>query len=305
MGFGEKSLSKTKGLDNETKNTLPPGVRRDAEDKKRIDMSRRHFLRSSSASLLTAVATAPITAPLGAAGAINILRMLSPQDPAPDANEADKKKGEALGEYPYTHTFSEDGMYQNMGVLHMKKGWEQLKFHIYRAIELSDIVLLERNDWYEEIAKYARSRGKEVLSIDPAGFTANSIEFLAWGRSVLGVTRMFGKKPTNAEELKDWLKEYAKTLGAAERSPVPPSLVGSLVTTKVIDPGAYSGKYDFSFAGDARTVFMTAAIEDVCAKSRGKKVLSLVGDEHAKGFEYYKGEKSQYAKRKLFYDIAY
>jgi len=196
---------------------------------------------------------------------------------------------------------------RNLGVQHSKKSFEKNARYILEALNAADVVLLEHTsgDYFNDIARYAKDKVKSVYNIDDDSYRRQKIGVFASYGSAIGAFVAGQTKDKLAE--KEVLKYvYGSLLAVSQIGILPPSLIVSIFARKKNIPGVlHSTHLDFSYTGDARTIFMYDNVQRVLKIKKDKKILIITGDVHAESLEYYFDHPVQAQRKHTLYKVLY
>lgn len=277
---------------------------------------RELFLHDLGGKVITLGASLPYLLPM-----LDIFQGFIRQALDPDISSTDLKEIQAteskksLNELDLTdivHPQSENlAQYRNLGVIHAGGSvWEKQKNLIHSAIAEADIILLENGDpggWFDQIERYARDSGnaKRAMYIEGGGGVA-----VATIASVLGlwcVVDMMQLNPLIRAQRPQWTTLLAKSWVYQQLGLAPASSFVEKVIRKGTDSDVYPGRFSFDYVRDVRTLWMWANIQKVRQdpKNLNKKILSITGDAHAKGFEHYKEHDAELMMKRILYNIVF
>ncbi len=205
----------------------------------------------------------------------------------------------------------------NLGVIHARSLLSEYMPFFRKAVQENDIVALEGEEgrfFFQEIGEMVLGRGKKLVYIDTGrsfsqtlGITMQIIT-LAYSLDIF--FDFFNKEKREKwledtrSSLKESLKRDAELLGVSQFNIVPPSL---LTSTYVSDKSQYPLRFDISYTGDARTVFMLANLKRLAKSNPDKKIVVITGEAHARGFDFYLQHPHlfEYKAKLLLYNLVY
>lgn len=204
-----------------------------------------------------------------------------------------------------TEDFAE---YRNLGVIHAGgPRWEKQKDLIFSAIQDADIVLLEPGDpgWFPLLGRYAEDHGKQTRYLE--GSAGGVVALCANAFALWCVYDMLQMNPLKQAERGAWTKELTKAWIAQQLGIWPlSSQIESTIRGKNLKD-AYRGRFSFDYLKDARTIWMLLDIQKIRQDPNNleRKILSITGDGHAKGFELYISNPTELLIKRVLYDTVF
>ncbi len=266
----------------------------DLSNNDKMEKSRREFLKSFGKHVVGGTVGIALHAPALLSGGIAVGIAISDTDEYGPSIEEIKERGAEIYQQENFIDTQQDypggGRLHNYGVFHTKKYFELQKKRLEELIDQGDIILLEDGDvafYFQELATWAKSKGKEVYFIDPANrFIMDLLGGITIVSTVLAVSNILSTQDLSRDKIsrRQWFKRWIVSNGLSVFGVISPSFVYSLFTTS---KESYRCKKDFSFVGDGRTVFMKKYIGEVIKNNPGKTVVSITGSQHARGIQYY------------------
>jgi hypothetical protein len=281
---------------------------------------RRSFLKGATSAALSGLATAPFSIASGLPAVGTLLWIKA------SIFDSDKEKiEEKLRTEKYmVYLRSKQPNFLNVGVAHVDDllNAQLEKTFLGQAIREANIVLLENTGgggYFGKLKDYAEGLGKRVVDVDRAGgglSQALRVNASLWAsfRAIKQLGKDFvglGLSENEKNKIRrEWISYVLKTLGIAELGQFSPTLIGSMLTTRLNDiensKGEYDAKYDISLMGDGRTIFMVLDIMKVMKENPETKIVVITGDAHATGINYYLYESEGQRKFKaIIYNIVY
>jgi len=202
------------------------------------------------------------------------------------------------GPYPgtdQTEVFSNGQHFRSLGVAHVLDFYTQHSDFLKKAVEKTDVLILEDlgttqnpNLFFRSLAEESLKIKKKVLLLDGdqimlAGLQAEASNLLA----ALGGSALLCQYIDHRRKEPTWnfsrrmLLRLAVWTAACTGLPSPPVLVNSYF----LDGKHYN--FDVSYIVDGRTVLMLDKIRKIKAEHPHQNVLAVVGNGHAKLFAYY------------------
>lgn len=194
--------------------------------------------------------------------------------------------------------------YRNIGVIHNEEMGHTHHDFLRDAIDQNDLLLLEQGtpassaDYFDRLQNYALLHGKRAFTVDADRRDLTAFLYGQPGATgiltmcgVLYCSERIGKKP-NASSIYRITRRAFHALGLGNLL----SYFGLFREHQRQDSWEHPAE-DGSYIADARTVAMLESIEELRRRFPMEQLVSITGDAHAKGIEYYLANPEEHQRR--------
>lgn len=216
--------------------------------------------------------------------------------------------------YPLTntsHLLENTSRYQNLGVAHTPASLQEYKYNILDAMRQTDIVCLEwespkiplDKQYFRQLHCLAEGNGKVAKWIDhhsDDGIVLYQQIAESISKTLSTFNILFHRELHTSRTSRAWWQKTGLSFLIGTLRPVP----RSSILTMALAPKAYN-PIDFSYISDARTVQMLALIQQTAREHPDKRLLSITGDWHAHGIDFYLKHPKWFAFKKSLYKRLY